>query len=69
MGRFARFAQATHLLGRVLRHVSDTHADTEFRTEERVQLYRTLSALANLTLQQGQNQPLEFCTQTATCYW
>ncbi|KAH8817225.1 hypothetical protein F5884DRAFT_830319 [Xylogone sp. PMI_703] len=68
MGRFARWAQATHLLGCVLRHVSDLDVDKAFRSEERVQLSRTLSALVNLTIFEGQVRNLEFCTQTATCY-
>jgi hypothetical protein len=69
MGRFARFAQATYLLSRVLRHVSDSNMDREFRTEESAQLLRTLSALVNLTTFEGEVRNIEFCTQKATCYW
>jgi hypothetical protein len=65
MGRFARFAQATYLLGRVLRHASDHSADQKFHQEEAQQLRRTLRALVSLSEMEGQVRQLEFCTQTA----
>ncbi|UKZ55092.1 hypothetical protein TrVGV298_008909 [Trichoderma virens] len=68
MGRFARFAQATALLGKVLRHICDDIIDESLYDEEGVQLQRTLSSLVNLSFIEGQARNLEFCTQTATCY-
>jgi hypothetical protein len=68
MGRFARFAQATYLLGRVLRHTSDHTADQDFHEAEAVQLRRTLRALVSLSEIEGQVRKLEFCSQTAICW-
>ncbi|KAH7348393.1 putative fungal-specific transcription factor [Rhexocercosporidium sp. MPI-PUGE-AT-0058] len=69
MGRFARFAQAIYLLGRVYKHVSDQTGDHEFLQEEAVQLRRTIEALVILTdLEGSQSNKLEFCTQTALSY-
>ncbi|KAE9366738.1 hypothetical protein N431DRAFT_384656 [Stipitochalara longipes BDJ] len=68
MGRFARFAQATYLLGRVLRHVSDRTVDPSFHDEEAAQLRRTLLALVKLSEVESKVRELEFCSQTATCY-
>ncbi len=44
MGRFAKFAQATHLLCRVLQTMSDTSIDDDFREEQKLQLEKTISA-------------------------
>ncbi|RFU31126.1 hypothetical protein B7463_g5209, partial [Scytalidium lignicola] len=68
MGRFARFAQATYLLGRVLRHTRDHTADANFHEEEAVQLRRTLHALVNLAQVEERVRQLEFCTQISICY-
>ncbi|KAL7790695.1 hypothetical protein V8C43DRAFT_73258 [Trichoderma afarasin] len=68
MGRFARFAQATSLLGKVLRHICEDNIEESLHYEERIQLQRTLYALVNLSVVEGQVRNLEFCTQTATCY-
>jgi hypothetical protein len=68
MGRFARFAQATYLLGRVFRHISDHTTDQNFLEAEAVQLRRTLCALASLSEIEGQVRKLEFCSQTAVCW-
>lgn len=68
MGRFARFAQAAHLLGRVLRHASDRIADFHFHKQEGIQLYRTLRALVDLSEAEAIERNLDFCTQKATCY-
>ncbi|KAH8646924.1 hypothetical protein BGZ61DRAFT_469955 [Ilyonectria robusta] len=43
---FGRTCQASHLLSRVLRHISDRDSDIEFRCNEALQLRRTLQALA-----------------------
>ncbi|KAM0256108.1 hypothetical protein ACHAQJ_005195 [Trichoderma viride] len=50
MGKFARLAQATHLLGRVLRHIRDPTTDTGFLSEEREALDRALRSLLSLTV-------------------
>lgn len=44
MGRFAKLAQATHLLCRVLEHVSDRSLAPEFRETQERQLEKTLQA-------------------------
>lgn len=69
MGRFARFAQATYLLGQVFRHVSDRPRDNTFYEQEAAQLNRTLHALIHLSQSEAETRRLEFCTQTAVCYW
>ncbi|KAM6486374.1 hypothetical protein HDV62DRAFT_214517 [Trichoderma sp. SZMC 28011] len=68
MGRFARFAQATYLLGQVIRHVSDEPRDDAFYVQEAAQLNRTLHALIHLSQSEAETRSLEFCTQTAACY-
>ncbi|RFU30654.1 hypothetical protein B7463_g5701, partial [Scytalidium lignicola] len=68
MGRFARFAQATYLLGQVFRHVSDHQRDDTFFEQEAAQLNRTLHALIHLSRSEAEMRGLEFCTQTAVCY-
>jgi hypothetical protein len=68
MGRFGRFAQATYLLGRVLKHVSDRQVNPEFLEEEATQLQRTLHALVTLVKVESQNSRMEFCTQSAICW-
>jgi hypothetical protein len=68
MGRFARFAQATYLLGRVLNHLSDQQGDQALRAAESIQLNRTILALVNLSQCESQIRNLEFCTQISTCY-
>jgi len=45
---FARLCQASHLLGRVLRHHHDTKLEPSFRYEEASQLSRTIQALIAL---------------------
>lgn len=44
MGRFAKFAQATHLLCRVLQIMSDTSIDDDFREEQKLQLEKAILA-------------------------
>jgi hypothetical protein len=68
MGRFGRFAQATYLLGRVLKHVSDRTPDHQFLEDEATQLGRTLNALMNLVKVENQDDRVEFCTQSAICW-
>jgi hypothetical protein len=68
IGRFARFAQAIFLLGRVYKHVSDFTTSRDFLDEEATQLRRTLQALATIVNIEGEGVKMQFCTQTALCY-
>ncbi|KAL7937737.1 hypothetical protein V8C35DRAFT_293427 [Trichoderma chlorosporum] len=68
MSRFARLVQAAYLLGRVLRNVTDETLAYDFRRQEAAQLYRTLSALVNVSDVEGTIQDLSFCPQLAICY-
>ena len=65
MGRFARLAQGTYLLGKVLLHTSDDNVDEEFYQQETIQLDRTIRALLNLADFDAKNT---CCAQTAVCY-
>jgi hypothetical protein len=62
MGKFARLAQATHLLGRVLRHIRDPTTDKRFLSEEREALDRALRSLLSLTVDEEMAD-----TDTAFC--
>ena len=44
MGRFAKFAQATHLLCRLLQIMADTSIDEDFREEQKLQFEKTILA-------------------------
>jgi hypothetical protein len=68
MGRFARLAQSTYLLGKVLLHTSDDNVDEEFYKQETMQLDRTIRALLNLTDFDDQAPKTTICAQTAVCY-
>lgn len=61
MGRYARFAQAAHLLSQVLHQVAEEYTDT-------AQLRRTIFALVNVSMIEADMRQLEFCTQMAVCY-
>jgi hypothetical protein len=65
MGRFARLAQAAHLLSHVFRHVSDRSMDIQLRLDEATQLERTLHALILYTESESQRRQLSFCCQMA----
>ena len=45
---FARTCQATHLLGRLIRHLNDRTIEPFFRFSEAAQLHRTLAALSSV---------------------
>ncbi|KAH8809192.1 hypothetical protein F5884DRAFT_794781 [Xylogone sp. PMI_703] len=68
MGRFARFAEATYLLGQVFRHIADQKRDDNFYEQEGAQLNRTLHALILVAQSEAETRSLEFCTQNAVCY-
>ena len=61
LGRYARFAQAAHLLSQVLHQVVDATYDT-------AQLRRTIFSLVQLSRIESRLRKLEFCTQMAVCY-
>ncbi|KAL7942607.1 N-terminal binuclear Zn cluster-containing protein [Trichoderma barbatum] len=63
LGRFARFAQAAHLLGQVLRHVAEGSTESET-----AQLRRTIFSLVSVSKLEAHLRQLEFCSQTAVCY-
>ncbi|KAL7905000.1 fungal-specific transcription factor domain-containing protein [Trichoderma velutinum] len=66
MGKFARLAQATHLLGRVLRHIRDPTADEGFLSEEREALDRALRSLLSLTVaEEMADTDTAFCSPMA----
>ncbi len=69
-GRFARLAQATHLLAQVLRHARDHAADArhEGHEDEATQLDRTLRALINLTDLEGTVRRNPPCAQRSMCF-
>ncbi|KAH0538496.1 hypothetical protein GP486_008774, partial [Trichoglossum hirsutum] len=64
-GNFARLAQASHLLGRVIRHTNDLPTDVEFRLEEARQLDRTIRALYKLLPGKGTDDSIGSCTPLA----
>ncbi|KAH6608426.1 hypothetical protein Trco_001772 [Trichoderma cornu-damae] len=63
LGRFARFAQAAHLLGQVLRHVAEGSPESET-----AQLRRTIFSLVSVSNLEAHLRQVEFCSQTAVCY-
>lgn len=67
MGRFALVAQATRLLGQVLRHVMDTSLERTFHEEEALLLNETLTALMKVISVEGELQQLSVMNQTNIC--
>ncbi|PTB63383.1 N-terminal binuclear Zn cluster-containing/DNA binding domain-containing protein [Trichoderma citrinoviride] len=61
LGLFARFAQAAHLLTKVLHHASEPPSET-------AQLRRTIFALVNVSKIEASMRRLEYCSQTSICY-
>ncbi|GAB1206176.1 hypothetical protein APSETT445_004858 [Aspergillus pseudonomiae] len=55
MGKFARLAQASHLLARVMRHICDTQADSSFLDTEKRLLDHALRSLLTLTVAEEQD--------------
>ncbi|KAI9764835.1 MAG: hypothetical protein M1840_007981 [Geoglossum simile] len=68
VGCFARLAQASHLLGRVLRHTNDLPADIPFRLEEARQLDRTIRALYKLLPGEGPEDSISISNPLAICF-
>ncbi|RDW58996.1 fungal specific transcription factor domain-containing protein [Aspergillus mulundensis] len=54
LGKFARLAQASHLLARVMRHIGDTQADPHFLDTEKSLLDHALRSLLSLTVAEEQ---------------
>jgi hypothetical protein len=67
-GRYSRLVQAAHLLGRVIRNISEPSTGEYFHDEEAQQLRRTLYALLRLSDIDVQTQSRSFCTQKSLCY-
>lgn len=65
MGKFARLAQASHLLSRVLRHVSDTAASQGFLDDEKETLDRALRSLLSLTVSEESQCGISYCSPVA----
>ncbi|KAK6827016.1 hypothetical protein RU639_004540 [Aspergillus parasiticus] len=65
MGKFARLAQAAHLLSRVLRHVSDTEISRNFLREERNTLDRAIRSLLSLTVSEEELCGVVYCSPVA----
>ncbi|KAH0542646.1 hypothetical protein FGG08_002969 [Glutinoglossum americanum] len=67
-GNFARLAQASHLLGCVIRHTNDLPTDIPFRLEEARQLDRTIRALYKLLPGKSADDSIGACTPLAVCF-
>jgi hypothetical protein len=69
---FARTCQASHLLGKVIRHLNDPNLPPDYKFEEGLQLDRTIRALAGvLPGEAEEDDPLTrptLCTSMAICY-
>lgn len=65
---FARTCQATHLLGRLIRHLNDRNVEPAFRFSEAGQLHRTLTALASLLSDEFQASPDQLSSAIALIY-
>jgi hypothetical protein len=67
MGMFARLAQSSYLMGRVLRHKSIPTYDAVFDDEEKSRLQGALRALLDLMYEEGSTRLMPICPQTALC--
>lgn len=69
---FARTCQASHLLGKVVRHVNEKNLPADYRFTEALQLHRTLQALSSvLPDEAAEDDPTHkptLCTSMAVCY-
>lgn len=61
IGRFARLAQAAHLLSLVIKDVAEGSSDSS-------QLRRTIFALVHVSRIEARLRKLELCTQMTTCF-
>jgi hypothetical protein len=67
MGMFARLAQSSYLMGRVIRHTCISAYDAAGDDEERKRLQNALRALLNLMYEEGSTRLMPICPQTALC--
>ncbi|KAE9368377.1 hypothetical protein N431DRAFT_414719 [Stipitochalara longipes BDJ] len=67
LGQFALKAEATRLLGQVIRHVESPTFGNSFHAEEGLLLDGALRALVTVTEFEGQNHNLDVMNQTAMC--
>lgn len=65
MGKFARLAQASHLLSRVFRHVCDNDATKAFLDQEKMLIDRALRSLLSLTVAEEELCGLAYCSPVA----
>lgn len=67
LGRYALTAEATRLLGQVIRHIEAKTFGDPFHDEEGLLLDRALRALVTVTEFEGQNHDLDVMNQTLMC--
>lgn len=65
-GPYTRLAQAFHLLGRVIRHCDYHDQDIDFILEEMCTLHQAISALLELTTNEGSGE--DSYVATAVCF-
>ncbi|KAK5121058.1 hypothetical protein LTR85_005542 [Meristemomyces frigidus] len=69
---FARTCQASHLLGKVIRHLNDKNLPLDYKFDEALQLNRTIRALAGLLPKEAEEDDPTvrptLCTSMAICY-
>lgn len=68
-GHYARLCQASHLLGKIIRHCRDRTLDREIRFQEAIQLNRLLQALTVVTSADVAEEPtMTLISTMALCY-
>jgi hypothetical protein len=65
---FARLAQASNLLGRVVRHCNDTTLELEFVLDDYVMICQTISSLLELLSTEGSEASMEMGIATTICF-
>lgn len=68
MGRFGLTVQAAVLLGRVFRNMHDNTGGDDFRNDEARLLDNTISALTQVSLEEGRYRGIGVCSPTTICY-
>lgn len=67
-GGFARTCQTIHLMGRMIRTLSDHYSDASIRFTQAIQLHRTLTALSKILPDEVSEAPAQYATAMALCY-
>ena len=67
LGQFALKAEATRLLGQVIRHIESPNFGDSFHAEEALLLHGALRALVTVTEFEGETHNLDVMNQTAMC--